>query len=107
MFKTLQDRKTFVHSLGMFYAGLGGLFGAYKTARDAFAAAKALHLYRSVQLDAADYATFRKGFKDFQDLRITLMVAKRDAQARMDAVLKDVNLTGLVVSPATHYTELG
>jgi hypothetical protein len=99
-------REKFCYHLGVFYAGLGGTFGYYRTAEAAFEAAKVKYLYRGMNLDTPDFTEFEKGFKDFQVKRIALQEFQRDSQEEMSKVLHDFKITDIVVSDAKNYTEL-
>lgn len=97
IFQSTEQRVRFVKSLGAYYAGLGGLFGAYREARPAFENAIPHNLYKRVGLVESDYPAFEEGFVGFQKYRTVMMEAKRDAEAVMRGILKDegVDLLGI------------
>ena len=107
MFNTSEDRGRFFYNLGVFYAGLGGTFGAYKRAAPAFLNAKNLHLYKNVNVKFVDFPNFNKGFNSFQTLRNAMTLEKVRAGEEMRTLLASVNLTGTELSTAKHWTELG
>lgn len=87
-----EQRKRFLFCYGNFYAGLGGLFAAYRTADEAFEKAKEFKPYEALELGSKpeDFNNFREGFSEFQKLRIKMLLAKRDAENEMKLILNSI-----------------
>lgn len=94
MFKSKLQRQKFMCHLGIQYASMGGQFGAYRLAEDAFEVAKASHLYSRAGIGKADFKAFSLGFKKFQRYRIAMQKFKADSQAKMQGILNEVDLLG-------------
>ena len=89
-FKNTEQRQRFMNALGTFYANLGGTFGAYRLAADAFQSAKTVKLYEWVKFEDADFQPFEHGFSDLQKLRIAMQLAKRRASDEMADIMNGV-----------------
>lgn len=74
------DRTEFLKNYGTYYAGLGGLFGTYRTAEDAFIEAVKFKPYQKLNFTASDFVAFEIGFKEFQTLRIAMQLRKAEAE---------------------------
>jgi hypothetical protein len=106
IFKTLDARHKYMQSLGTFYAALGGEFGAYRTARPAFEAAKPMKLYERVKIVESDFIQFESAFNKFQDLRVAMQLEKARAQAVMAEIRMETDMDEVKVSPAKTLKEL-
>ncbi len=90
MFKTLADRNNFMKAYGVRMAGVGGLFGAYKDATEAFQVAKGFKPYLSFEIGTdKDFKWFEIGFNEGQTFRIVMQKSQADAQAFMSNMLKE------------------
>ena len=72
---TKSERASFLFSFGQFYANLGGTFGTYRTAGEAWEQAKNFKPYSQLQIGTVkDQMNFETGFNTFQNLRIAMQL---------------------------------
>lgn len=87
-----KTRKKFMENYGVFYAALGGTFGAYRTAGEAFKEALKFKPYKQLQINyEQDFADFTRGFEGFQNLRIACQKEKARAEQQNKEILQSVN----------------
>jgi hypothetical protein len=89
---TKTERADFMYCYGQFYAGLGGTFGTYREAGEAFVEAKKFKPYAQLEISfVTDFPNFETGFNTFQKLRIALQKQKAQSEARMKALLVKID----------------
>lgn len=86
-----RDRKTFLKNYGVFYALLGGTFGAYRTADEAFQKARLFRPYHKLNFVDADLEFFAQGFARGQKKRVAMQLTKAKAEKGNKALLAKYN----------------